>query len=80
MSDRFDDDLEQLLETRTLVQRVAAGLHREFAGVFGVETIEQVVDQSYASLAHARCSRMSRGSWSATPESGSVPSPKWRER
>jgi protein-tyrosine-phosphatase len=54
VSDRFDDDLDRLLETRTLVQRVAAGLHREFAGVFGVETIERVVDGSYASLVHAR--------------------------
>jgi arsenate reductase (thioredoxin) len=54
VSDRFADDLHRLLEIRTLVQRVTAGLHREFAGVFGVETIERVVDESYVSLAHAR--------------------------
>ena len=44
MSDGFDEDVDRLLETRTLVQRVAAGLHQQFAGVLGVETIGRVVD------------------------------------
>ena len=37
------ESLHAELEQRTLIADVTSRLHREFAGVFGVETIERVV-------------------------------------
>lgn len=48
----MDADAEQLdLEMRAQIQHIAAGLHREFVGVFSGETIERLVQDSIERLA-----------------------------
>jgi arsenate reductase (thioredoxin) len=42
------------LEIRSLIQGVATRLRKEFAGIFGEETIQRFIAESYASLSDAK--------------------------
>src|SRR5918996_3806935 len=42
------------IETRSLIRSVAQRLRKEFAGIFGNETIQRFMVDSYESLSHAR--------------------------
>lgn len=54
MTDHALDQITCELETRTVIDHAALRLHREFTGVFGTETIERLVAESYSSFALCR--------------------------
>jgi protein-tyrosine-phosphatase len=54
MSNPSSNQLHAELDAHLLNSGVASRLHREFAGIFGIETIGSVVDECHASLARAR--------------------------